>query len=346
MKTRQVTDFLGSATARLAASYLAIIMVLCISFSYVLYKTSAHELGRQIPPVSIFNPEQPDPAEGLEYHHFFELRINEGRGHLLERLVLLNLVVLASGAALSYYLARRTLQPIESAMEAQSRFVTDASHELRTPLTAILTSNEVAQRKPSLTLKQAKDTIKSNTEEIIKLQGLTDGLLSLAAQDINTPLFERPVSLQDITGEAMNRVLSAAQAKHIAIQDTVPDIKVSGDQAKLAQVAAILLDNAVKYSPKKSTVYIEGHAKDGHGYLSVRDEGIGIDADDLPRIFDRFYRADQARTKPGADGYGIGLSIARKIVDQHHGRITVSSTPGNGSTFVIELPLATAEEPA
>jgi two-component system sensor histidine kinase CiaH len=342
MKTHKITSFLGSTTARLAASYLAIIMVLSISFSYVLYKTSAHELGRQIPPVSMFDPEQPDP---LEYHHFFDQRINEGRGHLLERLVLLNLFVLGAGAVFSYYLARRTLQPIESAMEAQSRFVTDASHELRTPLTAILTANEVAQRKSSLTLKQARDTIKSNTEEIIKLQGLTDGLLSLAAQDINGPLFSQPVSLQDITGEAMNRVLAAAQAKQIAIQDNVPDIKVSGDQAKLAQVATILLDNAVKYSSDKSTVYIEGHGKDGHGYLSVRDEGIGISAADLPLIFDRFYRADPARTKPDTDGYGIGLSIARKIIEQHRGRITVSSAPGKGSIFVLQLPLAPAEKP-
>jgi len=346
MTTPQVTDFLGSTTARLAASYLAIIMVLSISFSFVLYKTSVHELGRQIPPVSMFNPEQPDPSEGLEYHHFFDRRIEEGRGHLQGRLILLNLVVLGAGAGLSYYLARRTLQPIESAMDAQSRFVTDASHELRTPLTAILTGNEVAQRKPNLTLKQAKDTIKSNTEEIIKLQGLTDGLLSLAAQDINGPPIRQPVSLQDITGEAMNRVLAAAQAKHISIEDKVPDIKVSGDQAKLTQVATILLDNAVKYSPEKSTVYIEGHDKDGHGSLSVKDDGIGIAADDLPRIFDRFYRADPARTKPAADGYGIGLSIARKIIDQHHGRITVSSALGEGSTFTIQLPLDPVEKPA
>jgi two-component system sensor histidine kinase CiaH len=346
MTKHSVINFLRSTTARLAVSYLTIIMVLSVGFSFVLYRTSALELGRQIPPASLFNPVAPDPIEGLEYHHFFERRIEEGRGHLLVRLILLNLFVLLTGAALSYYLARRTLQPIENAMEAQSRFVTDASHELRTPLTSILASNEVAQRKPNLTVKQARDTIKSNTEEMIKLQALTDGLLSLAAQDINSPLSKLPVSLQSVAGEAMNRVLTAAQAKQIAIQDNAPDIKVAGDQTKLVQVATILLDNAIKYSPEKSTIHIEGHDKDGHGYLSIKDKGVGMAAEDLPRIFDRFYRADPARAKSDADGYGIGLSIARKIIEQHHGRITVNSAPGKGTTFVIELPLASAEKPA
>jgi signal transduction histidine kinase len=340
MTKHSVINFLRSTTARLAVSYLTIIMVLSVGFSYVLYKTSAHELGRQIPPASILNPLQPDPEGGLEFHHFFQRRIEEGRGHLLGQLIVLNLFVLLAGAALSYYLAQRTLQPIENAMEAQSRFVTDASHELRTPLTAILASNEVALRKPHLTLSQSKNVIKSNMEEMSKLQSLSDGLLSLAAHDTGGPIDTQPVSLQDVGGEAMNRVLAAAQAKQIAVQDNVPGIKVSGDRAKLVQVAAILLDNAIKYSPNESTVYLGGHQKDGYGYLSVKDEGPGIAAEDLPYIFDRFYRADQARTKQAADGYGIGLSIAWKIIEQHHGRITVNSLLGKGSTFIIELPLA------
>jgi two-component system sensor histidine kinase CiaH len=342
LKKPSIIRFLRSTTARLAASYLGIIMVLSVGFSYVLYKTSAHELGREMPPPSMFDPDRPGFIGGQAFHHFFQRRIEEGRGHLLGRLVILNLVVLVIGAALSYYLARRTLQPIEDAMDAQSRFVTDASHELRTPLTAILAGNEVSLRKPNLTIKQAKDTIKSNTEEIIKLQALTDGLLSLAAQDTNGLLAVAPISLQDVAGEAMNRVLTAAQTKQISIEDSAPDIKVSGDQTKLVQLVSILLDNSIKYSPDKSIIYIEGHSKDNQGYLSVRDEGIGIAAEDLPHIFDRFYRADLSRNKPVADGYGIGLSIAKKIIEQHHGRITASSEPGKGATFTIELPLAPA----
>lgn len=339
MKARSVTRFLRSATSRLAASYLAIIMVLSIGFSFVLYQTSAHELGRQIPPSSLFASSQAELSEKLEYHSFWQQRIEEGQSHLLGRLVILNLSVLVIGAAFSYYLARRTLRPIEDAMEAQSRFVTDASHELRTPLTAILASNEVALRKPRLTLGQAKKVISSNVEEMNKLKSLSDGLLDLSKQDLNN-LVKRPVSLQDVAAEAMNRVLPAAQAKNISVQDDAPAIKVVGDMSSLAQAVAILLDNAIKYSPAKSTIYLSGLAKGGHGQLSVRDEGAGIAPKDLPRIFERFYRVDPARTSANANGHGIGLSIAQKIVGQHHGKITVDSKPGKGSTFTIQLPLA------
>jgi two-component system sensor histidine kinase CiaH len=339
MKPRPPAHFLRPATVRLAASYLAIIMVLSVGFSYVLYRTSAHELERQIPPSSLFIPSQTDFGESLEYHSFWQQRVAEGRGHLLDRLIILNFSVLVIGAALSYYLARRTLRPIEEAMEAQSRFVTDASHELRTPLTAILAGNEVALRKPRLTLNQAKQLIASNVEEMGKLKSLSDGLLDLSKQDSNS-LAKQPVSLQDVAGEAMNRVLTAAQAKQISIQDDVPAVKVLGNMPSLAQAAAVLLDNAIKYSPAKSTIYLSGKVEDGYGHLSVRDEGVGIMPKNLPHIFERFYRINPARTADGTDGHGIGLSIAQKIVEHHHGKITVNSQPRQGSIFTIQLPLA------
>ena len=327
---------MSSTTARLTASYLAVIMVLSLAFSFVIYKESSHELGRQIPPASLFEP-SPGSGDEFGYHHFFEQRIDDARSHLLGRLVLLNLTVLVAGAGLSYYLARRTLEPIEAAMDAQSRFVTDASLELRTPLTAILTGNEVALRKPGLTLPQAKKLIRSNTEEMSRLKLLSDSLLSLSKTD--APLRLEPVSLQDVASDAMNQVLPAAQHKKITIEDKSAPIKVMADAAALTQATTVLLDNAIKYSPDKSTIYLNAQAKDGLGSLSVRDEGIGVAADDLPHIFERFYRADPAR---GAEtgGHGIGLSIAHKIVEQHHGQLSVTSAPAKGSTFTLQIPLA------
>jgi two-component system, OmpR family, sensor histidine kinase CiaH len=338
MTLRPAVRFLRSTTARLAASYLGIIMVLSLAFSYVLYKTSAYELSRQIPPFSLFAPSPEGPGD-FDYRNFFRERVAEGRGHLIGRLVVLNLLVLVVGAGLSYYLARRTLRPIEAAMEAQSRFVTDASHELRTPLTAILAGNEVALRKPKLTLTQAKQIIKSNTEDILKLKNLSDGLLSLSKQD-TLPITPRPVSLQEVANEAMNRVLPVAQTRQVTIQDKTPPIMVQGELAGLVQATAVLLDNAVKYSPEKSTIYLEAQADDKNGYLHVRDKGAGIAAKDLPHIFERFYRADPARAAATSGGHGIGLSIAQKVIEQHHGHITVTSALGRGSTFTLELPLA------
>jgi two-component system sensor histidine kinase CiaH len=338
MNQQAVLSFLRSTTARLAVSYLAIIMVLSIGFSIVFYYTSAQELGRQLPPPSLLTGGVDiNPVPG--YGQFFQARIDEGRHALLIRLMLLNGLACIGGALLSYYLARRTLRPIEDAMEAQSRFVTDASHELRTPLTAVLASNEVALRKPSLTLADTKGIIKSNMEEMAKLKGLSDGLLGLAKQD-KPARVGPPVSLQDIAGDGMNHILKAAQAKQIAVEDSVPNVRVRGDRQSLTQAVVILLDNAIKYSPPSSTIQLEGYQKDRHGYISVRDEGSGISPIDLPHIFDRFYRADASRARSESNGYGIGLSIAKKIAEQYHGKIIASSTLDRGSTFTLELPLA------
>ncbi|HEX3568788.1 MAG TPA: ATP-binding protein [Candidatus Saccharimonadales bacterium] len=341
MSKANVLAFLKSTTARLAGSYLVIIMILSIGFSVVFYNTSARELGKQIPPAGIiankFGISTVNGDNG-DFHQFFQDRIDKGRGELLTNLVLINLCALVLGTFLSYYLARRTLEPIEQAMDAQSRFASDASHELRTPLAVIQTENEVALRKPDLTLIRAKELLASNLEEVTRLKALSEGLLRLARNHSGAP--HQPLWIDDIASEAVNRVLKAAQAKHISIDESAPHAQVLGDTDGLVQVMAVLLDNAIKYSEPHTTVCIAGAASDKNVMLSVADEGMGIDADHLPHIFDRFYRADQARSKQAVDGYGLGLAIAKAIIEQHHGYITVASQPGKGTTFTVTIPQA------
>jgi signal transduction histidine kinase len=311
-------------------------MIMSIGFSFVLYNTSAHAIGRQLPPRSLYIDQFEAPGP---FDQFFRQRISEGRHELLIRIILINLLVLIIGGAVSYYLARRTLQPIEEAMEAQARFASDASHELRTPLTAIRTRNEVALRKPKLGLADAKNVIKSNLEEAIKLEKLSDGLLRLTRAD-GQQIQQKPVLLGEVANEAMNQFIKPAQAKQISFEDSVPKIQVLGDPASLTQAVAILIDNAIKYGKEGDTIYLEGVSKGGYGYLSVRDKGPGMRASDLPHIFERFYRADHSRTSSGSEtGYGLGLSIAQQIIEQHGGEISVSSTQGEGATFTIKLPV-------
>ncbi len=331
---------LRTRTGRLGLSYLAIIMAMSIGISIVFYNTSSHELGRQVPTPSVLHgyvtivPNESVP----DYRGFFRQRIQEGRGDLLGKLVILNLLTLVGGAFLSYYLARRTLMPIEQAMEAQSRFASDASHELRTPLAVIQTENEVALRAPDLSLKRAKELLHSNLEEVTRLRDMSDGLLHLARGDRSIEL--QPVWLDDIASEAMNRVIKTAQAKDISIEDAVPHLQVLGDGQSLTRALVVLLDNAIKYSTEKTTVTMSGSLHGQLGTVRVEDIGMGIATEQLPHIFDRFYRADQARSKRQTSGYGLGLSIARKIVEQHQGQIHVTSTLGKGSIFTIRLPLA------
>jgi two-component system, OmpR family, sensor histidine kinase CiaH len=348
MNKLAVRNFFGSTTARLAASYLSIIMVMSLSFSIVSYNTSSRELGRQLPPDSLFQEDHPNdgfahsPSSSPRVNAFISDRIDEGRHTLLVRFIIVNALVLAGGSALSYYLARRTLQPIEDSMEAQAQFISDASHELRTPLTSIQTANEVALRDKSLGIADARTILAQNVEEVEKLKTLTDGLVKLARKDNhdNTALTMEQVDVQDVTSEAMNRIMRLALEKDIAIDDHSRPGAIFGDQQTLVQALVVLLDNAIKYSSKGSTIHISSTKKAKQILLSVRDEGPGIRPYDQRKIFDRFYRADQSRSNQHVPGNGIGLALAQKIVEQHGGDITVASTIGKGSTFTIRIPAA------
>lgn len=333
--------FFSTTTARLAVSYLVIIMIMTIGFSMVIYRDSAHELGRQLPPPGAFGVRRIDDISrpGTPIHLFFQQRIDEGRHLLLLHLIILNAVTLVAGGVLSYYLARLTLRPVEDNMEAQAQFVSDASHELRTPLTVLQTTNEVALRRQKLSSAQAKDILRHNVEELTRLDNLTAELLKLARTDDQPDAFER-VAVQDIVTDALNAVVASASRKKINVDDQVPKLSINGNKSNLTSALVALLDNAVKYSPDKSTIHVEAAEQGKYVLISVRDEGLGIDAEHLPHIFDRFYRADQSRNKQQHEGYGIGLSLAKKIAEQHHGEILAVSTPGKGSVFTLKIPLS------
>lgn len=325
-------------TLRLSASYLAIIMIMSISFSFVFYNTSSDQLGRQLPPDKFISA-RPGIHIG-EFRDFFQDRIDQGRRELMIRLIWLNVLTLAGASMVSYFLARKTLEPIEAAMEAQSRFAADASHELRTPLATMQAENEVALRSSKLTLPRAKELLRSNLEETVRLRSLSDSLLKLAREDHATlPL--KKVSLSDCARDAINHVMKQAQAKNIRIDDQIAGTYVQSDPASLSQVLSILLDNAIKYSSNDTVVRIHAKISRNIVRISVSDEGQGIADADMPYIFERFYRADASRTKQHVEGHGLGLSLATKLVEQLQGELSVESTEGEGSTFTVALPANT-----
>ena len=284
MNIQKLTSFLKTATGKLTISYLIIIMIMSIGFSFVFYTTSYSALGRQLPPPNVLELRSRQEILGTNQtiEDFFKARIEEGRRELLLRLVGLNLLILAGGSALSYYLARRTLRPIEENMEAQSQFVSDASHELRTPLTVLQTTNEVALRKSKGSLSEAKEVFLHNVEEVTKLRLLTDNLLNLAKTG-NDNLDFTQIDLSDVVSDALNRVVNTALEKNITIDDQVSKITIRGNKDCLSQAVAIILDNAIKYSPAGSDIQITAKKDNKFVYLSVKDEGIGIKAVHLPQ---------------------------------------------------------------
>ena len=335
-----ITAHLRSATSRLALTYLSIIMLMSIGFSIVFYNTSYHQLGRQGPPINYSD----DPAWPLfrqDIDDFLNQRINEARKDLLLRLVAVNMMALGGGAIISYYLARRTMEPIEQSVEAQNRFVSDASHELRTPLTAIQTSNEVTLRKPKLSISEARDVIRQNTEDVIKLEAIANSLLQLAKNGDGQALDLKPTDIKKAVAEAFKQASKTAKAKNIKLDDKSLSSKIVANQPALTQALSILLDNAIKYSQSDSTVTVGGKNKGKLYEIQVVDSGDGIAEDDQPFIFQRFYRADKSRSDQ--NGYGLGLSIAETLIHQQNGEIWLAkSHAGKGSTFAIRLPLHSA----
>lgn len=328
-----------NASLKLASLYLLIIFFISLLFSSWLFSVSLSEIKQsvmRIPP-TIERIRANNPEFAAELREAQEEAIEEARSSLLYQLIVINIIIAVAGASLSYYLARRSLRPIERAHEAQSRFTADASHELRTPITAMRTETEITLTEPRLTLKEAKAQLESNIEELDKLTALSDGLLRLARMD-NSALTLESVTLADICKEAITRVSSIADQKKQTIASNVDDVALQADQVSLTDAIVILLDNAIKYSTENSTITIASKQQRQHTTITISDQGMGIAASDLPHIFERFYRADQSRTKSGVNGYGIGLSIVKSIVDAHRGSIAVKSTPNKGTIFTLSFP--------
>jgi two-component system, OmpR family, sensor histidine kinase CiaH len=334
-----VAKMFHSAAIKLTLWYLAIIMAISLIFSITLYHVSGEELGRNVNrQIGYFN-NLIGPDETINYQALRNRQLNEDLGHLKANLFLFNLLVLASGGAASYWLARRTLEPIEQALESQTRFASDASHELRTPLTAIQTENEVALRSKNLSKTQAVALLNSNLEEVGKLKSLAEGLLRLANGSGLLNHVEA-VPINEPAGQAVERHLKGAQAKKIRIIDQTTNLKVLGDRDSLVELISVFIDNAIKYSRPGSKVVLTTSKRNKQILLKISDNGSGINKQDLPHIFERFYRTDASRSRPDSGGYGLGLAIAKKITEAHHGYIEVNSTVGKGSAFSVYLPAA------
>jgi two-component system, OmpR family, sensor histidine kinase CiaH len=337
-----ISNLFKQASTKLAGLYLAVLMVICLIFSIPIYELSLQELDRGLRHPGV---QFEVSARGGMPARFIDDLIEEqnqsyfdAKSRIIRRLVVVNAIILVAGGFASYYLARRTLEPIEEVHNAQARFTADASHELRTPITVMQTENEVTLMDPRLTLKTAKGQLGSNIDELKKLTGLTEDLLRLASvEDIE--LKKEKVSIEGLINQSVERVLPLAEKKKITIKKSpIAKGHMHADKRGLPDALVIVLDNAIKYSPVKSKITLSCTRERNCVIFKVADEGVGIDKSDLPHIFDRFYRADSSRTKDQTSGHGLGLAIAKNIVDAHGGAISAYSQPGKGAVFTIKLP--------
>lgn len=329
-----------SATLKLTAWYMLIVTVICIVFSVVLYNFGTHALERGLTHQSqrysneypIFNNDPILRRPGGE--------LGNGAQEIIQQLVAFDIVVLIASGFGSYALAKRTLQPIQQAHEQQTRFTADVSHELRTPLTAIKMESEVALMDSAASKAVLKEALTSNLEEAGKLETLVNNLLRLTkleASELRQLFVEVPIhtALKD----AVNNLQTNADTRHIVLRTNLPETVAIGDRASLTQLFTILIDNAIKYSKDHTTVEISTEDHDDTVVVTIKDSGIGIEQGELEHIFERFYRADKARSHTGSSSsYGLGLSIAKHISDIHNATITLKSRPGIGTTATVVLP--------
>jgi heavy metal sensor kinase len=233
------------------------------------------------------------------------------------------------------------LQKIESAVARITQFTADASHELRTPVALIRTRAEVTLAKPR-SVDQYRDALKEVLAESERTTALIENLMTLARADTGseTLSFNR-TDIGDIAREVSTQAQTLSEAKQLHWSVAIPDaaIWLRGDANALRRLLLILIDNAVKYTPPAGSISLALQRNGSHAEIRVRDNGIGISADDLPHIFDRFYRADKARSRE-LGGTGLGLSIGRWIANAHGGDIQVETSTPNGTTFVVRLPIA------
>jgi signal transduction histidine kinase len=325
-------DIIKRPVIRLAASYLAIIMIMSIGFSIVFYMTSARELDRR-PAPDYYSNYSRDFDHDID--QWLQERAESGRMNLAINLALVNALTLLLGAVLSYFLAQKTLEPIEAAMRAQDRFIADASHELRTPLTGLLLNNEVTLRKKKLSVSDARLAMERNVDELTQLKNLSDTLLDLAAREKSHVPVKKTHSMH-IVDAALTQILPLADARGIRIVKDVTDSIVTTNESHLIKTLVILCDNAVKYSKPSTIITVASKVQGDELVFTVKDEGMGMSEDEKAHIFDRLYRADTSRST--VPGYGLGLAIAHKLVHEINGTIAVESAPKKGSMFTVRIP--------
>ncbi|HUK01105.1 MAG TPA: ATP-binding protein [Steroidobacteraceae bacterium] len=320
----------GASTAPIRSLLRRLLAVLLVGLPLAVLATAAGGfflVRRALEPVERIAQK----AEAITQHNLSERLPVAHSGDQIERLsVSLNLMI----------------NRLEEAVHSSKRFVADASHELRTPLTVLRGELESLMRN-ALGRPTLRETLGSMLEEVDRLTAVVEGLLALSRLDTGEARTEWvSFDLAELVSTTAEQMSLLAEDKHIAlVRDCAAPVMVEGSRARLKQVVVNLLDNAIKYTGDGGTVRLRVAIEGDKGAFEVHDTGIGIPAEALPHIFERFYRVERSRSRDQG-GAGLGLSIVKSICTAHAASIDVQSTPDRGSRFRVLLPLASALAPA
>ncbi len=338
-----------TARLQLTGWYLLIIMMVSVLFSTAFYHATNNELNRiikrvefeqrnQLPEIQFERAPQGGGMGRMRPAPSIEDLKNVKQKSLVILIVINGCILILAGTA-GFFLAGRTLEPIRQMINDQNEFISNASHELRTPIATLRAQLEGSLLEKNISDSEARAVITSNLEELETLQQLTNKFLRITqTSELAHTTQKRVISVSELLNSAVRKVAVLAKQKNIHIKTILSDAQILGDMAELQEVFIILLDNAIKYSKAKTTITITTKVEKKLVIIAINDQGIGIAKDELPHIFKRLYRADKSRSL--VDGYGLGLSIARQIIESHSGKISVDSTIDVGTVFTLTLPKA------
>ncbi|MCA9369284.1 HAMP domain-containing histidine kinase [Candidatus Woesebacteria bacterium] len=327
-----------AARLKLTLWYVVVIMIVTGVFSSAFYFSSTREISLLIKKIES-NQERtmlpPTPQQRM--HNYASLEeLYALKAQSLHSLLLLNILIFFFSVFSGFILSGRTLRPIQDMLERQKRFISNASHELKTPVAVMRAQTEAALMDAKLTKQELKEALISNLEEIETLQGLTASLLRLTTTAEKQKTTWQQFQLDKLVSMVAQKLQPLARKKSIVLQTRLESVSMTGSREDISELCSILIENAIKHSPEKSSVSITLKKERRGVYLLVEDSGNGVVQDDLPFLFDRFYRSAGARSS--TDGYGLGLAIAKDIVTTHGGSISAHAKKDKkGSVFVVRM---------
>ncbi len=315
-----------AAVIRLTIYYTVGVFIILTLFSGLVYGLFVQSI----------NEDMREDDVRTEKEEVFHSEIKE---NLFDILLLSDTLLIFIIIFISYFFSKETLEPLEIAYQKQKRFVADAAHELRTPLAVMKAGSEVISQKER-TVSEYQGFVSETSEEVERLIKLSNDLLLLARNENDTKVSATSISLSDILKKQCEHIVPYAKIKQVEVHSEITKgIHIHGKEDEVIRLVLNLLKNAVDYNKVGGAINVSLSKRSNSALLSVRDTGVGIAAENIPLIFERFYKADSSRTQPSTSGSGLGLAIVKDIVISHGGTINVSSEVGQGSVFEVEIPL-------
>lgn len=263
--------------------------------------------------------------------------IDKAQDILINRFVTIDAIIIFLVVILGFLLTYKTLAPIKSNMQKQRRFIADASHELRTPVAIVISGLEVNLNNKKLDLVGAKKTLENTLDEMREFSKLNNNLLDISKYDTPTQTAYESININELLKLIVEKNKNLAQIKNIKIETKIESYaKIKGDKTELSRVFFNILDNAIKYTKEGGLISISDKTVSSKYVVTISDNGIGIPEDIISKIFDPFFRGDTSRSTEGA---GLGLTLSKKIIENHDGTISIKSQLNKGTNVIISLPI-------